>query len=77
MKGSDVKRILKAYGYTQTSVAKTIGTTPKALNEALSSDNIRIELLKRIAKAIGKAGQTHLKKFCYRHKLLPRSFVSS
>lgn len=54
MKGSDVKKILRACGYTQTSVAKTIGTTPKALNEALNAENIKIELLKRIAKAIGK-----------------------
>lgn len=54
MKGSDVKKILKAYGHTQSSVARTIGTTPKALNEALNSENIKIELLKRIAQAIGK-----------------------
>jgi len=54
MKGSDVKKVLKAYGYTQTSVAKTIGMNQQTLSEALKGDNIRIELLKRIAKAIGK-----------------------
>ena len=54
MKGTDVKRILKAYGYTQASVARTMGVKYTTLNEALSLENIRIELLKRIAKAIGK-----------------------
>jgi transcriptional regulator with XRE-family HTH domain len=54
MKGSDVKRILKTNGYTLTRVAKIIGKNQQTLSEALKVDNIRIELLERIAKAIGK-----------------------
>ena len=54
MKGTDVKRILKACGYTQSAVAKSIGMNQQTMSEALKSDNIRIELLKQIAKAIDK-----------------------
>lgn len=54
MKGSDVKKILKAYGHSQASVARTMGVKYTTLNESLNKENIKIELLKRIAKAIGK-----------------------
>lgn len=54
MKGSEVKKILKANGFGQTYVAKKMGCTFKQLHVSLESDNLRIGLIEDISKAIGK-----------------------
>jgi len=54
MKGIDVKRIVKYYGYSQAQIAKFNGMKTNALNEALQKENIKIELLQKIARAINK-----------------------
>lgn len=54
MKGSEVKKIIKSLGLSQTFVAENMGITPFALNKYLNVDDIKVGVLKRIAKAAGK-----------------------
>ncbi|MEG1554636.1 MAG: hypothetical protein RRZ64_00365 [Rikenellaceae bacterium] len=55
MKGAHVKQKLLAEGLDVPEVAKRIGMTPEELNNILSSDNVPLDLLKRIEEAAGKA----------------------
>ena len=54
MKGSEVKKTLKANGFTQSQVARLMGLTPMQIIKKLSSDNLSFGLIEDIAKAIGK-----------------------
>ena len=55
MKGTHVKQRLLAEGLEISEVAKRIGMKPEELNNILSTENVPLDMLKRIEEAAGKA----------------------
>ena len=53
MKGLILKEILRKEGFTQASIAKTIGESPQNLSAALNQDDVRTSLVERISEATG------------------------
>jgi len=54
MKGSEVKKIIKSLGLSQTYIADSLDISPALLNKMLNVDDIKTGVLERIAKAAGK-----------------------
>ena len=54
MKGSEVKKILKSIGCSQAFVAEKMNISPQVLASMLRTSDIKVGVLKRIAKASGK-----------------------
>lgn len=54
MTGEEVKKLIKAKGFTYRSIADAIGETPMNLHQLLSSKDVRSGLLERIASAMGE-----------------------
>lgn len=54
MTGEEVKRLIKAKGFTYRSIADAIGETPMNLHQLLSSKDVKSGTLERIAVAMGE-----------------------
>ena len=53
MKGEEVKRVLKAAGFTQKDLADKFGTTTQNISDRLGKDDISTGFLERISSATG------------------------
>lgn len=53
MKGEKLKKIIRAHGYTVTSMAKRLGMYQQTLDRALSGDSVKSDLVESVAEALG------------------------